>query len=542
MKDDSKYNLFQKEDDILKNAKSFTSNNVEVWQSEFKKLSNEYRALLKQSKTIVRISDNLENRLNRTLNDLNNINEISKQISLSLDFDTVFQSIAKYLTESYQFSICLFGILSKDFLKIEKSYSVGNKWKFLAKYSSYEYPIQDNRGLIEESINKNQVIEFYDLKMSEVLSQYKNGKDFPDVKTVALIPINVNKKIIGFIVLMSIEKKIKLKVKEKKGIEQFANHIAVAVKNSKLFEIEEKKRLLIIEKHNKILKVLNKAYSRFVPKEFLQFLGKRNINEIKLGDQIEKRMTILFSDIRSFATLSENMTPQDNFNFLNTYLKRMGPIIRNGNGFIDKYIGDAIMAIFPENPENAIKVAINMQKEIERYNKEEDALDPLSIGIGIHTGNLMLGTIGEEERMETTVISDSVNLASRIEALTKMYGASILISESSFIHIEDPASYKYRFLDIVKVKGKNNHVSIFEILNGLTAEEQDLKMNTKDDFEMGIINFRSKKFEEAKKLFIKVSDVNQKDKAVEIYLKRCNFFIEYGVPDDWDGSFILNTT
>lgn len=142
---------------------------------------------------------------------------------------------------------------------------------------------------------------------------------------------------------------------------------------------------------------LNAAYQRFVPEEFLKFLNRESIVDVKLGDQVRKEMSVLFSDIRSFTELSEKMTPEENFNFINSYLQRMGPSIRENNGFIDKYIGDAIMALFPRNAEDAIKASIQMMEGIKLYNKHRNnqGYAPISIGIGIHTGELMLGTVGK---------------------------------------------------------------------------------------------------------------------------------------------------
>jgi two-component system sensor histidine kinase ChiS len=126
------------------------------------------------------------------------------------------------------------------------------------------------------------------------------------------------------------------------------------------------------------------------------------------------------------------MSPKDNFDFINAYLGRVSPVIRKHHGFIDKYIGDAIMALFPENADDAVQAAIEIHRQLVKFNQEREqfSLQPIKIGIVLHIGTLMLGTIGEEKRMEGTVISDAVNLASRLEGLTKMYGASILVSEA----------------------------------------------------------------------------------------------------------------
>ncbi|TGK28948.1 adenylate/guanylate cyclase domain-containing protein [Leptospira gomenensis] len=223
---------------------------------------------------------------------------------------------------------------------------------------------------------------------------------------------------------------------------------------------------IAIENLSSDLKATNKSYSRFVPLEFLKFLGKKNITEIELGDQTQKEMTILFSDIRSFTQLSEKMTPKDNFDFLNSYMGKMGPIIRKHGGFVDKYLGDGIMALFPDSPDNALEAAIEMKKELELHNETrlERRYEPIRIGIGIHTGVLMLGTIGEMERMDGTVISDAVNLASRIEGLTKEYQADILLSDDSYRKIRNRVKYTFKELGKVSVKGKENSVGVYEVV------------------------------------------------------------------------------
>jgi two-component system sensor histidine kinase ChiS len=234
-----------------------------------------------------------------------------------------------------------------------------------------------------------------------------------------------------------------------------------------------------IKTHIELSKI-NIAYGRFVPREFLEFLERKSIVDVQLGDQVHKDMTILFSDIRSFTTLSENMSPKENFDFLNEYLKRVGPVIRNHNGFIDKYIGDAVMALFPKDPDDALEAAIAMQHQVSLYNaeREVEGYPSIAIGVGLHTGSLMLGTIGEEQRMESTVIADAVNLASRMEGLTKVYGAGILISEQTLSQLNAPENYSHRFLGRVTVKGKKVAVAVFEVYEGDSDSVKRLKTQT----------------------------------------------------------------
>ena len=217
---------------------------------------------------------------------------------------------------------------------------------------------------------------------------------------------------------------------------------------------------LKIEQYISNISRMNEAYFRFVPKQFLEFLGAESILDIKLGDQVQKEMSVLFTDIRGFTALSEEMTPKENFDFLNEYLSEMEPVISRNHGFIDKYIGDSIMALFTGKVENAIDAAIEMRAALADINLQRKLENKLAVnsGIGINTGNLMLGIVGGHGRMDGTVVSDAVNLASRVEGLTKIYGASIIISQDTLIKLKDPGRYNYRFLDVVKVKGKGSRL------------------------------------------------------------------------------------
>lgn len=286
---------------------------------------------------------------------------------------------------------------------------------------------------------------------------------------------------------------------------------------------------------------INQANSRFVPRQFIEFLGKDSIADVQLGDQVQKEMTILFTDIRSFTTISEEMTPKENFDFLNNYLGYMEPVIRNNKGFIDKFMGDSIMAIFSDQPEDAINAAIEMRIKLQEFNQVmgQFGKPPIDCGIGIHTGILMLGIVGGEGRMDGTVISDAVNLASRIEGLTKIYGGSIIISEDTLIKLNDPSQYNFRFLDIVKVKGKKEAVYLFEIIDGEPAQIKELKSSTKEQFSKALQFYKNKNFVEAEKLFKGIYKINKFDRTAELYISRCTNFIKNGVPKNWDGIEVI---
>jgi class 3 adenylate cyclase len=229
------------------------------------------------------------------------------------------------------------------------------------------------------------------------------------------------------------------------------------------------------------LKETNVSIERFVPQAFLAMLGKPSIVTVNLGDNKSQDMTVLFSDIRNFTTLSEKMTPSENFAFINSYLERMGPVIRDHNGFIDKYIGDAIMALF-ENADDALRASLAMMETLEAFNTERQSsgFEPVGIGVGLNTGALMMGTIGEKHRMDGTVISDAVNLASRVESLTKVYRVGILISQHTYNELTNPKAYDIRPIDVVVVKGKTEPVTLYEVFDRNEPVERAAKGRTRD--------------------------------------------------------------
>ena len=266
---------------------------------------------------------------------------------------------------------------------------------------------------------------------------------------------------------------------------------------------------------------LTDAYGRFVPHEFLHFLGYESILEVKLGDQVQKEMSVLFSDIRDFTSLSETMNPEENFQFINAYLSRMEPAITQNFGFIDKYIGDAIMALFDGSADDAVKAGIAMLEELNEYNISRNRPDcpPLQIGIGINTGSLMLGTVGGQSRMDSTVISDAVNLASRVETLTKEYGVSMLITQNTFIELND--FYDLRLIDRVTVKGKSQMVTVYEVFAADPPELRQKKLETKTLFEEALVLYNSDRCVEATRFFSGCLQINPTDNVAQIYMQRC---------------------
>ncbi|NEO55614.1 MAG: response regulator [Okeania sp. SIO3B5] len=316
-----------------------------------------------------------------------------------------------------------------------------------------------------------------------------------------------------------------LKLTVKEALNSYFRRKEIDKKNADLDRINQEltQANLSLKKALEAELKLTASATKFVPHQFLSLMGYQNITDVKLGDSVEHKMSVLFADIRNFTTILETMTPEESFKFINGYLSIMEPAIIENQGFIDKYIGDAIMALFASKADDAIHAGISMLKRLNEYNKTRQRPErlPLKVGIGINTGDLILGTVGGAQRIDGTVIGDAVNLASRLEQLTKQYDVSLLISNSTFIALENSVKYSIRLIDRVKVKGKAEIVTVFEIFDADPPECLEGKTITKHIYEEAIILYYQRKFRQASQLFQDCLSKNPKDRVAQIYLERC---------------------
>ncbi|WP_367391341.1 ATP-binding protein [Lewinella sp. LCG006] len=285
------------------------------------------------------------------------------------------------------------------------------------------------------------------------------------------------------------------------------------------------------------LHTLNQASSRFVPNAFLQTLGKDNITQVRLGDLVERDVTVFFGDIRDYTSLSEKMTPEENFKFVKAFNSRMGPVIDQNHGFINQYLGDAIMAIFKQSPRDALQAAIDYQKTLQHYNKErlKRQRRPISSGIGLHTGKLVMGIIGDDKRMDAATISDTVNTAARMESLNKHYATNILFSEDSLTGIGTKEDFNFRYLGKVQLKGKNRPVGVYECFDGDAPQLLELKIKTLSSFNEGLQHFFAQDFQQAQKILEEVINISPEDLTAQLFLKECRQYLTSGVPEGWTG-------
>ena len=384
--------------------------------------------------------------------------------------------------------------------------------KIIKKYgekTGFGYKVGDIRGVVTVTIPRDDYIKilknfFSDVFLASILLMSVTLANFVWFRNVVSKPLYK---------LTSYAEKLSKRNYEAISDIKSSDEIGLLAGTMEFMASDIGKHIHSLEESKQNLENLNSTFSQFVPNEFLSFLGHQDVTTIQLGDQVQKDMSILFSDIRDFTKLSETMSPKENFDFLNCYMGTQGPVIDKNNGFIDKYIGDAIMALFPRSPDDAVIAAVEMQLKVSYLNEQRisNGKIPIKAGIGIHMGTLMLGTIGYQEHMQTTVISDSVNMASRIESLTKMFGAKILVSEFLLNKLSNKNKFKHRFLGKFHVKGKSSKIPIYEIFDADSPEVSDGKESTKEKFEEAVTNFRAKEYKKTIELFTEIIEKTPND-------------------------------
>ena len=257
--------------------------------------------------------------------------------------------------------------------------------------------------------------------------------------------------------------------------------------------------------------------------------------------------TVLFSDIRSFTSFTEELGAQATVALLNEYFTLMVECIQDQGGMLDKFIGDAIMAVFgtplahEDDPDRAVRAAINMMRALEGFNREREAeaLKPVDIGVGINTDSIVSGNIGSPKRMDYTVIGDGVNLASRLESACKQYGARVLVSEHTYRQLK--GTYRAREVDRVIVKGKTQPVDVFEILDYHTEESFPNIIEMLGHFRDGVQCYRRQKWDNAEKAFNEAIALGPSDQLSKLYLEHCEHLRSDPPAEDWDGVWVMTS-
>lgn len=282
---------------------------------------------------------------------------------------------------------------------------------------------------------------------------------------------------------------------------------------------------------------LARANQRFVPAEFLAALGRTSITKVELGDSVQKELTILFSDMRGFTSHVEGNTPEQNIHFINDYLAAMEPAILQHGGFVDSYIGDAIMALFAVGADRALRASIDMLRNLETYNAARRArrAAEVRIGIGLNTGIVTLGTIGGPQRIKCGVIGDAVNLGARVESLSKSYGVALILSHHTVERLQNPQAFLLRELDRVRVVGRQAAVTLYEAFDADPSLQRQQKLDAAPHWSAALRAFEARDFAGALTLFDICRPLLEHDTTWIKRRARCLQYLHHPPPQNWNG-------
>ena len=302
------------------------------------------------------------------------------------------------------------------------------------------------------------------------------------------------------------------------------------------------------EKRSK--KKIRGAFEKYVSKDVISHILE-NPERLKLGGE-KRTITVFFSDIRGFTTISEKLSPEQLVHLLNEYLTEMTNIILKYNGVVDKYMGDAIMAFWnapldqPRHAERACIAALEMEKRLKQLQKKwkADGVPHLEIGVGLNTGPAVVGNMGSYDRFDYTAMGDTVNLGSRLEGLNKQYGTRNIISETTQEKIKK-RSFLVRKLDMVRVKGKKEPITIYELVSR-KEDAEDWYYDVIKHFERGLELYFKQKWAGAKKEFksalaIRQENGKEDDNPSKAFIERCDFFKKHPPGKGWDGVWVMKT-
>jgi predicted ATPase/class 3 adenylate cyclase len=310
-------------------------------------------------------------------------------------------------------------------------------------------------------------------------------------------------------------------------IKLLAAQASISIENASLYE--DQLRLI-------------KAQRRFVPSQFLESLDHSNIARVDVGEHVAKTMTVMFADLRGFTPLAERLDPRSIIELLNNFFRSMESPISEAGGFIDSFAGDEIMALFDGSADAGIRAGVGMWRMLEQFNLRAVTMGQpvLQVGIGVNTGPVVLGTVGGRDRIQCTVIGDTVNLASRIEQLTQVYSARFLIGEQTFRSLGEPDAYAIRMVDRVAVRGKNAAVDLYEVIDAEAPDRRKAKLATRALIQSAMQRYFRREFDVALTLFEDACAQDPDDSVPFIFAERCSRCLKEEPPDDWQGFEKLN--
>ncbi|MBQ3494838.1 MAG: adenylate/guanylate cyclase domain-containing protein [Clostridia bacterium] len=261
-------------------------------------------------------------------------------------------------------------------------------------------------------------------------------------------------------------------------------------------------------------------FEKYIPKQILQIFGKKNILELEVGEKAQKEVTTLFCDIRNSQAVSSTLSMEENFNYINSYLNLVSPIVRKFNGYIDKYLGDGVLAVFT-SADQAINCAHSIQKSIIQKNLENKTMPSLDVGIGINTSDVLFGVVGDEIRKSPSIISDTMDISTKMQEINKKYGSVIIFSKNTLTSLSNKVDLSYRYIGTIDMQDNNEQIPLFESLYAYKRQKREKLEQNKTAFEEGVRKYNNAKFEEAKQVFEEVYKKEKDDKVCYVYYNNC---------------------
>jgi len=281
---------------------------------------------------------------------------------------------------------------------------------------------------------------------------------------------------------------------------------------------------------------LARSAQRFVPHAFLDLMGRKRLEDVRLGEGVQREMTVMFTDIRGFTSLSESLTPREVFEYVNGFLQEIGPEIRGRRGFVGKYLGDGAMAFFPEAGEDAVDAALGMLARLARRETGAPGERPLRIGIGLHHGSVLLGVMGEAERLQCDAISDAANVASRLETLAGAYGLGCVASEDLARTLPPIQQDRLRPLGLSALIGRREPIRAFELVPDDGTPLSQGKLATRSLIADGLEHFEARRFVEAARRFAEASEACPQDPVARLFHRNAERFEAAPPPSEWIGA------
>ncbi len=267
---------------------------------------------------------------------------------------------------------------------------------------------------------------------------------------------------------------------------------------------------------DEVIKQTSIEYEKFVPKKLIKFLGKKSIIELEVGSQVKKTATMLYCNIKSGGVVSKTLSLEDNFNYVNSYLNVVTPIIRKFGGFVDKYLENGLLSVFI-SPQSAITCAINISRAIKQKNLSED-MPKLEVGLIVHTDEIIFGVVGDDQRKAPTIVTNSMELFSKLDEINETFGSIMLVTKNTLNTLPTTFKLAYRYIGEVDIEGTEQ--SVFECLEVFARQKREKLYKHHLEFENGVRAYQKGNFEQAKQIFEKVYRQEKDDKPCYVYFNK----------------------